>query len=351
MRSFGKYFWNRIKSTWIITLVTCVIFFAISLILSMNYSNGSGFYLSQYKWTQFAVTVCIILFPIISFWDINGKRSAEALFSLPVNRSKIATIHLLHCILQTVLITVICHFTYWRCSFKVYLTNFPFRGLFSVSLLFYILLGISGCIINSFLLVVADNRFDGCLFVGVWQNIPWLILSVMSHCYFNLPYRIFHVDAFPNFPYMEELIVDFYFRCIKGIPYYSDGVDYSEINHAAFSFVSAIIISVILTAGYFILFNKKSVHKIGGVSESVFGYPLLIIFSGLVIASGSAHKGSYTGDIMLLWAIIFGFAGCMLYRRSVKIKRWDLLIVGLIPILFFLLLAVNYVLEKQGVLF
>ena len=343
MRSFGKYFWNRIKSTWAIPLVITVVCF-FSVLFAIGINNDASELPDWERWVEDIIIVCCTVFPIISLWDINGKRSAETLFSLPVSKSKIATAHLLLSIIYTIIasslsFSIIYAFVLSACKYTI-----AAPGYISVSLLCSIIVGICYCAINSFLFTLAENRLDGCIFVIAWQILPTSIIDAIINGYFavDIPDRINDCLLHP-----QLLLKECYYKAINAAEAWT-----VEFIYAAVILLILMLVSVILAVCYFNMFNKKSIHKIGGTSGSVFGYPLLISISGLVIASESTYKGSYLLDeLMLFWAIIFCILGCMLYRRSVKLKPRDLLTIGLVPILFFLFLTINVIFEQMGVFF
>ena len=91
------------------------------------------------------------------------------------------------------------------------------------------------------------------------------------------------------------------------------------------------MIGLLSSVGFVWSFSKRRTEKVGDISDSWFGYRVLIpiYLYECLLASG---MGSYAGIYFYIAAVVAYF----LYRRSFRLKKSDILVLafGLIPLLF-----------------
>ena len=90
------------------------------------------------------------------------------------------------------------------------------------------------------------------------------------------------------------------------------------------------VIGVACAIGYFYTFKKKGAQLAGEISNSWFGYRLLIPIYGYSLHLLTGIEGLLT--ILIFAAMIIGY---IIYRRSFKLKTSDLIVTacGIIPMI------------------
>ena len=85
------------------------------------------------------------------------------------------------------------------------------------------------------------------------------------------------------------------------------------------------IVGIICAAVYFRSFKNKRAEVLGDISDTAFGYKVLI-----PVGVFSMTQAFDEDIISFIFAALLGVVGYMIYRRSFKIKKNDLITVGAI---------------------
>ena len=102
-----------------------------------------------------------------------------------------------------------------------------------------------------------------------------------------------------------------------------------QIRETMYMFTAWGGIGIASAVGYFVTFVRKGAEKIGDVSESWFGYKIMIPFYAY-----SAFLLVGTEGIIEILILILMLMGYFIYRRSFRLRKNDLIVIAfsLIPI-------------------
>lgn len=347
MSVFGRYFTYRLRQGALRTLVLTLI----SLVITLTVVDDCMSVVIEYRETGIYILAVLIgvfctLMPFLELSGFKNRRNLDTLYFFPINRGKMAMVHYLSGLLQVFVIYSVCFFSMWV---LLALSGSGFTLWYMIiyyPLLFLLGAGIYSVI--SFLIIQANSVVDGIFFCGLWAFVLWLVFFV-ARKYFLRPF-IINTAIWSNtadfaswgiiYAPINNLTVIFQ-DLIETNKVLDEYVHYLSTDYAqkyldqAYMFVFWAIIGAAATVGYFLTFAKKGAHTAGEISNSWFGYKLLIPIYGymLIMTSGEINILSFV--IVALMVI-----GYVIYRRSFKLKKSDIAFVcgGIVPLVLIYLL-------------
>ncbi|MBR5286949.1 MAG: hypothetical protein IKU30_08640 [Clostridia bacterium] len=269
--------------------------------------------------TNFGIAVALVIFlslvvPIFNFAKFKNRRNLDTLYSLPLSRRKFALAHYLSGLIAVLVPTAI--------GFLVEVGVIIGYGAFSFIdlgwlFVYFLLLMITGWLfysMNLFVFNEANHIFDGVVFVICW-NLLFYVVAFPS----NLLSSFFDELATP-FGYIMEILSRTE-AVIETTPFYLDWYFGFE-TVIAFTLLWATLglISVVL---FFARCNKQSPERVGGISDSFFGYKLFIplYVAPVVLFSHIGHGIRSIGDVAVFFSL--AFVGYIIFRRGFKFKLSD----------------------------
>ena len=250
---------------------------------------------------------------------MKNKRNADLIQSLPVSRSKMAIAHYVSGAFQ---IFAVYTAGYITMVLKV-LTSENVRFIQHKEMLFvcyFALLGVGIGLYSIFMAVFnsANTAIDGCLFIGAWSILPALFLIALGDFdgatggAFGLSVleKIF-VSGEYLLPHSALVVYDNFHSILVG------DKTFTRYAEAA---VAWSVVGIICAAVYFYSFTKKRTEEIGDISSTAFGYKVLLPIG--VFSMTQAFDEELT---CLILAALIGVVGYMIYRRSFKIRKPDII--------------------------
>ena len=343
MKTFMRYLRYRLETTTLRTLV----FTVISVMLSLSVIKDCiRVYDNEYKYAEtgiyiLAVVLGIIctLIPILENMGFKNRRNLDTLFFFPLKREKMALVHFLSGFIQ---VTAIYTATFVVSA--VYLAaNTDFFELYHL-VGYYFLSLLLGFVMYSFFIFVFEQGntvADGVVFAIMWSLAFWVVWEAAYSVWLS---SLMAQEDWHNAVYSYRIYSDW-------------GIAYGPINNLTvifqdlievnkhgwyqseypakymsqwYMFVAWVAVGAAAAIGYFVTFTKKGAHKAGEVSDSWFGYRLLIPIYGYSLHLLTGIEGLLT--ILIFAAMIIGY---IIYRRSFKLKTSDLIVTacGIIPMI------------------
>ena len=337
MTSFGKYLTHRLRSTMVLTLVLCI--FAVILVMAsvsvsvwtgLDWFDQNGNRLAEpikvqnvsingFGMVAYIIGAMCTFAPIIELGNMKNKRNADLSYSLPVSRAKMAIAHYASGALQIFAVYTVSYITM---VLKV-LTSENVRFIQQREMLFvcyFVLLGVGLGLYSIFMAIFnsANNVLDGWMFVGAWSILPALFLIALGDFdgetggAFGLSIleRIF-VSEDLLMPHSALVVCDNFYSILVGNEIFTK---YAEAA------VAWSVIGIICAAVYFYSFTKKRVEELGNISGTAFGYRVLLPIG--VFSMTQAFDEELT---CLILAALISVVGYMIYRRSFKIRKPDII--------------------------
>lgn len=279
-----------------------------------------------------AVILCVLCtaVPAMQFSYRMKRRSVDLWYSLPVKRNELVlarTLSGLTLVLMPYTLSYWVGFAIIACSENLFHLSYYVPLFFASVPLAVLLFGI-----NSFLFTRANTVGDGLLFIAAWTFLlamPFLYLS--TYFYHSMPDEINSITNYISYAPLCWLFSGFSNAIRSGrITIQDPALLYS-------------LWSVIGAAAYFGLFftaKKHPAENAGQISDSYFGYRVLIpayLFFGACCAAGGSLFGYSSSSpvfdasslVALALLLAAGLVAFFAYRRTFRIKLADLLSVAI----------------------
>lgn len=332
MKKYFKYLFqfNWLQTTVLITFSTLLFCF---IIFSKSDQLHTQMYLDDFSFPTFLMFFISVIIIIQRFADLKNEHQMDLFYSLPISRRKLFLTHFLYGLLQVVLIytimffaglfvlmliTIRFHFGY---VMLIYFSNLP------VILISYLLF--------TTIFLRANHKTDGMIYIGLWL-VVLMLLGMILFEFFDIEssilqpyYGIIHINDYLEKKIAHEILhgVNVYLYNSRTIVLY--------FVHTVCYFVLAI-----LAGSLTLLFlPKEKNEQIGRISKSKFGYvfliPCMMLFSTWIFPFSVYSTGNFLYGSSIL---IAGFVLSFIYRKGVKLRLIDLLLV-VIPFLIGIVLS------------
>ena len=278
MMTFWRFLYYRLKLSALRTVIFTVLSTAICLlgIYVANKSENAEF--CQSGLDMLATALCIIasIVPLFELAGLKNRRNLDTLYFFPIGRQKMATAYFLSGWMQVVFIYTVTFIAslIWLISQTDYFALIYMLPYYFLSLILAFVI----YAVFSFLFLQANTVADGVLFCVFWIFLPFLAGLSLGEA--------FEIDFFRNlyswgilYTPMNNLTVVFQ--------------DLIEINHPAswdreaqeimdrwYVFFIWGAAGCAAVNGYMVSFIKKGAEQAGEISNSPFGYAMLVPFYG-----------------------------------------------------------------------
>lgn len=334
MASFKKYFSYQFKKS----LPKLAIMGIVSLLFTVLFVNAYIYTNENARFTGFdgnytklsiAIlpfilgTLCTIV-PILELSPFKNRRNLDTLLFLPVSRLKMSIAHYLNGLIQVLSIYTACsiYTILYLLQYRSHLALKYFLPYFALTLLYGIIL----YSLFMFIFYQGNTTADGVIFQIIYMFVLWIVLESV----------IYTLD-FQNTYLADNYVI---YAPISKLTYvYSDMIEQSYLVTSKLEprhYIMLIIWAALGIAsifGYIYSFVKKKTEAVGGISNSYFGYRILIPACGysLLLLMGG----------ILSWILVATmYIGYIIYRRSIKLKKADYicLAVSVVPIFISLII-------------
>ncbi|MBQ4509634.1 MAG: hypothetical protein II984_02825 [Clostridia bacterium] len=254
--------------------------------------------------------------PVLMLSPFKNRRNLDTLLFLPVSRVKVAITHYLVGLIHVISVYTAC----FICTFLHLLQYFKY--LFPIYLIpYYFLSVLYGIVLYSLFIFIfqqGSTVADGAIFILSYIFAPWAIVASITNT-FDLSnvgeYFIIYapIDAVHNF-FRDKIA--------------PDSSIYQLEDCQIFILILYGILGIASIFGFIYAFSKKRAEKVGDISDSYFGYKVIIPVLGyslLLIAT----------DILTIILLAAMFVAYIVYRRSARLQKSDYICLGaaIIPII------------------
>lgn len=331
MNVFGRYYSYQLKKS----VLKVAILTLISVIIAINViSSGVTDIDIRYQTTNIGVFAMILavlctLIPVLELSGFKNRRNLDTLYFFPIQRWKMAVVHYLSGLTQIFAIYSVSFFSGYAylalrtdCFELAYMLPYYFLSL---------VLGIVMYSVFMFVFEQANTVADGAIFILLWIFVLFIVVWVMRVKIL----RPFIVDtqywsdsagdASWGIIYMPINNLTVIFKSLIEVNRF---VEYDYTSSYAQQYIEQMYMFFIWGAlgiaaaiGYLITFVKKGAQCAGEISDSWFGYRMLIPVYGYSLLM------MYNDfDIMTLLIVILMILGYVIYRRSFKLKKSDIIV-------------------------
>ncbi len=336
MKIFGRYLGYRLEKSLPGTLIFAIATLAISFV---TVSDGIGRPRLENNESSLYILAIILgglctLIPILELSDFKNRRNLDTLYVFPINRWKMALVHYVSGLIQVVAVYSLCFFSSW--AYLELKTDYFALGYMFFYYILSLLVGIAIYSIFCFLFMQGNTVMDGILFCFLWifvlYFVGWTIRADLlkqflddmgyweSSANFATDWGLIY-SPLNNLTVIFQDLTETNKQALEH--YYRDAYAARYMREAYMFFVWGAL-GLAAAAGYFITFIKKGAEKTGEISDSWFGYRILIPAYGY-----SLLLMFDMGDMImtvLIFALMIG--GYVTYRRGFKFKPSDIIVTG-----------------------
>lgn len=342
--AFKAYFRDHFRSK--LKLLLCLLI--VALVLTLIYSVGgqkdeytyydyddvtqvTSVHYNAYLGLQvFILIVCAYILPVLEFSLFKKRKNLDCAYALPISRRAMGLVHYF--------VGLICLIVPFTCSYLLnflLLLRYPEGFYYPPVLGFYFLSLLMGTILYtffSFLFNQANSTGDGIWFMVLWSFLFFVVVTAMDFVY--LEWLEFGKQDFyynESFLYSSDLGVCWVL--LSEIQWEYSGV-VEKMQNASLAalwtdiafikwFVLWIVVGIGSALGFVFTFGKPRAEKTQEVSESWFGFKLLIPLYAVATMITS-------GELFVLVVLVVAFVGYIIYRKGFHLKKWDWIMLGLL---------------------
>lgn len=342
MKVFGRYLQYRLKQSMLRTIVFTVLSVMVCLIMTSEVSSSTIH--EEYRTTGLYMLATVLgiictLIPVLELSVFKTRRNLDTLYFFPIKRTKMALAHYLSGAIQIFTVYTVSFLSVW-----IYLlaTTDCFRlGYMPLYYLFSLLLGWMMYSVFTFLFSEGNTVADGILFCGLWVFVASVVMYVFYSYVLSavLDKKVWlELGSFSewgvvyapinNLTVIFQKLIEVNRVSDAGVSYYVNYADRYMAQMYMFFVWGAVGIAAAF--GFFFNFKRKGAQNAGEISDSPFGYKLLIPVYGYGLLLLNNRLDIFSVIIFALMLV-----GYFIYRRSFKIKTRDIIFIacGIIPLI------------------
>ena len=335
-KMFLYYFRRRLPAMLILMIAMAIMTIIIQSQSSyINYSQSGDYRIetagqtNPFIYLSIVLSVIVTIIPVMEFSFKMKRRSVDLYYSLPIKRIKLYICKYFVGLAEF----LILYIPQWLISF-IWLATLPsVSNIYDMSYSIYFMLASIGygILIYTFLTffyTMGNTLIDGIIFMALASCFLPTLMNVMYSLILgaNFSDRTFYMRFFFIYSPLFDISGKMHSNMIGGT--------YGDIN------ILGIILNIALAilasiAFFFIHSEKNNAELVGDESDTIFGYklfiPLYMVTSFKLISS----------SISALWVVIglVGYLFYCIYRKSFRIKRNDIITLG-VSIIIGLLIAI-----------
>ena len=341
MTTFKRYFVYQLKQSLLRTLVFTVLTVMICMSITNSYISPE---LDMHKSTGIEMLATFLgifccLIPILELSGFKNRRNLDTLYFFPIKRERMALVHYLAGACQVMVIYTVSFVALWL--------NIALRtSCFSLEYmpLYYICSIVAGMVLYSvvcFIFNEANSVADGVAFVALWFFAIYVVMFCIR-AYLLQPIltgtrfwygTVNFSEWWTLYAPINNLTVIFQdlIETNQQFDPYDYTATYADIYRAqAYMFAVWGLVGILAALGFFLRFKRKGAHMAGEVSDTIFGYKLLIPLYGYALLL-------MYSDLSVMTVLIFALMliGYFIYRRGFKIRKSDIIFIvcGIIPMI------------------
>lgn len=357
MKTTSRYLaYNLSKNLW----RTAVLAVISSVICVINTSNEQEHVVVEWSSTglymlPILIGVLAFIIPVLELSAFKNRRNLDALYSFPIDRRKMAAVHCVSGAIQMVAIYTVAFAA--QLIYLVLNTSCFALGYMIPYYFLLLLVGLALYFIFCFVFNQGNSVADGVVFCLMWSFVGYIVAWVLINTFYK---AFFTPDSWT----MQQLS-DWYettqatqwgmvfaplnnltviFQDLIEVNRHGEYYDYYDTyahKYASQMYMFFIwgAIGIAAVMAHIFGFDRKGAHKAGEPSDSWFGYKTLIPIYGYSILLYQASECSF--DFLFVMTIVAMYIGYVVYRRSFKIKKCDVIVLvcAVIPVIVGLLLS------------
>ena len=349
MTYFKRYFLHRLRSTTFRSIVLAVItaivtFVGVSNTAHFQYdvtyrSSESGLAVSVYL-----ALVILIVIPMLETAELKKQRSLDLLFAFPITKSQLAIAHYLSGLCQVIFLNAVSVFASVLAHMSKGFGGISFFVIPAVVCMLPVIICLYSVVV--FLFSQGNTVGDGVVFTfGVplaIYNTLWVIFKVLDN------FDEAHIWLTRNFASYPKFCNFFEMLALPASPFdtlmrrgeFSFGLAWTP--YVTVRYIIWAMIGIACVIGFVYYTKTFRAERAGDISDSVFGYKVLIPLFAMnaVLESWLSGVELFEDEVDIVLILVAMAIGYFIYRRSFRIRLADVATIAYVGVLWVVLMCV-----------
>ncbi len=276
--------------------------------------------------------------PYMEFAFFKKRRNLDCAYALPVSRKEMGRAHYFSGLLTIFLPYTLSYITNTLLMLR-YAQEYSFAPLIPHYLL-CLLFGACAYSIFVFVFNEANSPGDGIWFIILWSAVIFLVLSAFTN---DLLYDLLSKSTWSKILSTREcafvvspliLFSDVFTALVERPEWYTYTRLFKD-DELIFCFVFWLVVGIAATIAFFKTFGKRRMEKTEEISDSWFGYRILVPIYAVagMLTFGSFGSGTIILEVIIVILALLGYA---IYRRGFHYKKSEIIILSLLLIFLFI---------------
>ncbi len=337
MTGFKTYFRSHLKSDIRVLLYFVAITLVLTLIIGINNGTGNAWdsdlkanvkvYYSTIGTSVIFLCLLAYIAPVLEFSFFKKRINLNCAYSMPISRRAMGMAHFL-----SGAITVALPFTLsYILNFIMILTRGAEHYNLAPLVSHYFLCLILGLAMYSLMVFAfneANTTGDGIWFMFLWTFVTFFATLALDRVMDATSFYV--IEPLP-WGLISEITTGYRRLVELTVPVYSTAQPFLETPGCIFWVVIWILIGIASGVAFFLSFGKRRMEKTEEISDSFFGYRVLIPYFAVC--------GMVAFQDVAMWVVfeILALIGYTIYRRGFRYKPSDIAVLLLLfPFLLFI---------------
>ena len=332
MRAFGRYFWYRIKSTSLRLAALAAIATLLSSLFVFVYQTIEGkewdYYSGSCTWLGISACILAVVLPMLELLGLKNRRNLDTLLFMPINSGKMLAVRLFNGFLQLVITTAA---SFLMAAAKIGVMDNADKRISDIAEFYFVLIAHAAIIyiVVSFAIFVANNAFDGVVFAlgysFIFANVAEALMQTFGQSKLGYSQEFLLYAPLARVTKIYDRTVFFDYKR-SHMQWVQENLEYFKGKYCYESLYLWICVAVCMAIALVFLGARLKSHKMGEISDSIFGYKSLIPFYAITSVF-SMDTGNPSTKFII---VIVAYIGYAVYRRGIKLRLSDYLWIGLI---------------------
>lgn len=335
MTNFKRYFRSHLRANLLPFLYILAAILILTFIIGRSTNvglihRGNKTYRSTINVPVIFLFFLAYVLPVMQFSFFKRRINLDFVYSLPISRRSLGIAHYL-----TGLLILFCSFT------ASYLLNFAFL-LYRGSEWFHfgpmvghyflmLLLGVSTYSVMVFVFNEANRTGDGIWFMILYTFVFGVLGDFVSEMF--VPEKLlYHGTSFYSFG--NYIFLTTHFQRLIEVNSRFTTYNFWEHPDDICGLIFWIVLGIGAAIGLFFTFGKRRIEKTEEISDSFFGFRVLIPTFAFIFSS--AIKPTTSSLLLAVFLELLTLLGYTIYRRGFRYEKSDLAVLGFLLILAFI---------------
>ncbi|MBR5273332.1 MAG: hypothetical protein IKU25_08100 [Clostridia bacterium] len=327
-----------------------IVVFSVVLTVALAYTNQKDvlnyYYNDKIRITYYCtiwipvmiLAISCYIAPYMEFAFFKKRRNLDCAYALPISRKEMGRAHYF-----SGLLTIFLPYTLSYITNTLLMLRYQQEYFFTPLIPHYFLCLLFGiCTYSIFVFVFneANSPGDGIWFIILWSAVFYLVLSAVRNDLFleflnKTTWRKITSNSDLAFVFSPLVFISEAFTDRVERPEWYTYTRLFKDDEVIFCLIFWLVVGIAATIAFFKTFGKRRMEKTEEISDSWFGYRILVPVYAVagMLTFGSSGNGTIILEVIIVILALLGYA---IYRRGFHYKKSEIIILSLLLIFLFI---------------